>query len=272
MIASLNLNDISTGGGMIIIAGAFCAFAFAKGLVRMIFALIALGLGGLAAVWGYRNGEKIASNIVDKPEEWMSIGVAVIAGIGVFSFARAICRFLTSGFNDTAAAKKVGFGPPAGLAGLLMGAIFAYAAVAGVRYMGTISELRQMHAYMHTAEKDKKPLEPPTLSVLKQKIDESKPGKWVSQYDIINDETRAQIAKAFLVRPDPLRFEKLRFGGKSSELLSTVTFSPNLSTLAKEKKFPQLLNDKKVKETAGLDEVKKVLSEIDIEKTIGMRK
>lgn len=266
MFENLNFNDLSTGGVIGLIVVIFAVLGFVKGLVKLVFALLALGLAILAAHWGFVNGHQIAANLVEKPEPWMSNVVALIAGIGVFSICRSILGFIGSGFNSTGTAKKIGFGPPAGLLGLFVGAILAYAAVVGVRYLGSVAELQYLDERLENPKSERTP---PLFAQLKEKIDQSKPGQWLAQYDFINDPEQTELAKALLAHHDKASFSLQE---ESGALVKLVAFDPELAQLAKEKNYTAILSHPKVEEILKKPSVREALQKLQLEKKLGLEK
>ncbi|MGE9267574.1 MAG: CvpA family protein [Verrucomicrobiales bacterium] len=260
MFENLNFNDLSTGGVIGLIVVVFAVLGFVKGLVKLLFALLAVALAAYAGWWGYQNGHSIAANIVEQPEPWMSTAVALIAGVGVYSLCRSVLGFLTSGFNSTGAAKKVGFGPPAGLFGLLVGAAMAYGAVVGVRYLGSVAELRHLDENLENPQEE---TSRPLFARLKKQIDESKPGRWLREYDFLNDEEGEKLAKALVAQKEKVA---LSLREDSGELLKLVAFDQELAALAKERNYAALLSHPKVKEALKNPQVREALQNLDFEK------
>ncbi len=264
MFEHLNFNDLSTGGVIGLIVVIFAVLGFVKGLVKLFFALLSIGLAIAAAWWGYQNGHDIAANLVESPEPWMSNAVALIAGIGVFSICRTVLGFLTSGVNSTGAAKKVGFGPPAGLMGLLVGALLAYAAVVGVRYLGSVAEVRHLDERLEHPEKDSGQ---PFFAMLKEKIDHSKPGRWVQQYDVFNEAGQTELGKALVAHREKAG---LKLRDESGELTKLIAFDPELTQLTKEKNYAAILSHPKVRAALENPALRKALQKINVEKELGL--
>lgn len=265
MFDNLNFNDLSTGAVMGLITVIFAVLGFVKGMVKLVFALFSIGLAILAAYWGYGNGHEIAANLVDKPEPWMSNVVALIAGIGVFSICRSISGFLTSGFNSTGAAKKVGFGPPAGFMGLLVGAVIAYAAIVGVRYLGSVAEVQYLDERLANPKTEHSP---PLFAQLKAKIDQSKPGHWLAKYDIINDPEETEFAKVLVAKHEKAN---IRLNEESGQLQKLIYFDPELTQLAKEKNYAAILSHPKVSNALERPSVRETLRKFDVEKRLGLK-
>lgn len=268
MFENLDLNDLSTGGLSGLVMLAFCVLGFVKGLVKMVFSLLALGLAVVAAYWGYQNGHDIAGNIVERPEPWMAVAVSVVAGIGVFSIAKSVLGFLTSGFNQTGTAQKIGFGPPAGIMGLLMGLFLVYAALSAVRYVGTVAELHRLDSLV-TQKTPDAPARPFFIG-LKEKIDASKPGRFHRKYDVLNDATRSTAAKLLVVRQDRVEFARLLLRDRTGALPALALPDNALLKLVEEKNFPTLLRDPALKKLAADPTVQAALEELDVEKSMGL--
>ncbi len=268
-MGDLQFNDLSTGGLMLAIGAIFVILAFVKGLVKIVFSMLSLALGVAAAYWGHQNGQSIASSLVDHPDPWMTNGVAIVAGIGVFSLSRAVLGFLTSSFNATGTAKKIGFGPPAGFFGLLMGLGIAVGVLSGVRYLGTEAEVKRVDLFLQ-GKNDPRQEPAPLFARLKHAIDTSKLGKFIVKYDPLNDETRAKIAKIILLRQHPIQFAKFVIEDPTGEILKLTAFNRELQELAKEQNYPALLNHPDLKKVAAMPAVRESLEGRSIENALGM--
>lgn len=262
MFENLNFNDLSTGGVIGLIVVIFAILGFVKGMVKLVFALFSIGLAILAAYWAYQNGHEISANLVEKPEPWMSNLVALISGIGVFSICRSLFGFLTSGFNSTGAAKKVGFGPPAGFMGLLVGAVLAYAAVVGVRYLGSLAEVQYLDERLANPKSEHSP---PLFAQLKAKIDQSKPGQWLAKYDIVNDPEETEFVKFLVAKQEK---SSVRINEESGQLLKLISFDPELTQLAKEKNYAAILSHPKVAEALKKPSVREALKKLKLEEKL----
>jgi len=267
--------DLTTSGGMATVAVLFAVFGFLRGLVKFVFSLVALAIGVFAAFWGFRNGDSIAAKVIETPEPWMSYGVAIIVGLGVHSIARSILNFLSGSFNNTAAGRKLGFGAPAGVLGLLMGVVFSGLGLSGLKHIGSASELEHLNNHIHQqAELSEKP---PLFMRLKQMIDESKPGQWHDKVDPFNDKASLNLAKLFVLRQSDYHAARAVTSDSTRRVLGQpdvtqlLVSGDDTAQLAAEGKFLSLLNSHEIKKISQIPAAEKALLSTNIEQALGLK-
>lgn len=266
--------DVSTGGGMAGVALLFAVFGFLRGLVKIVFSLVALAAGVIAGMWGYQHGDSIAAKLIDQPDPWMAYIVAMVIGFGSYSISRSVLNFFTRSVNQSSAVRRIGFGAPAGVFGLLFGSIVSFAGLSGVKYMGSVAELKHLDSHIHQAIELTEDI--PLLVKIKQTIDASAPGRWHQKIDPINDEAELNLAKLFVIRQS--RYHAARASASSSgrrvlgqpDVTQLLISGRKIAQFAKDKDFAALLNDEELKKTAQIPSAGKALIATNVEKAIGL--
>jgi len=261
----MNFDNIGANEIITIVLVVFAILGFLKSMVKMFFTIIALGVGGVAGLWGYNNGFTIASKAVEQPEPWMSTAVAVIAFIGAFSLVRMILGFLTGRGREGSQTKTLGFGLPGSILGLLIGGGLSYGLLSGVRYGGTLSELDHLKDYVNG--KIEKSEDSPLLAKVKKWIDNSQIGQWHQKIDLLNDPTEAQLAKIAIVKKGENKIAKA-IVVTDDEIPYALPVDESVEEIIDQGDFATLL--KKAKELGVDVDVEKLLR-VNIEKKLGLQ-
>lgn len=263
---------------MATVAVIFAVLGFMRGIVRFVFSILGLGAGFYAGHWGYYNGDPIVSKVIKNPDPFyadhLPLIFAVILGLGVFSISRNILGFMTGSFNETSAAKKVGFGAPAGIFGLLSGLVFAGLGMSGVKHAASVAELHHLNDHISGESTDE---EPPLLVQLKQTINASKPGQWHEKIDPFNDTARLNLAKLFVVRKSTYHSARASASSDAGAVLGQPDITQLLVTgkkpyhLAKDERFFRLLNSMELKKVSSIPSAEKALLGADINASVGLK-
>jgi len=216
-------------------------------------------------MWGYNNGFSIAKKVVETPAPWMSTAVAVIAFIGAFSFVRTILRFLSGHGKEGSQTRSLGFGLPGGVMGLCLGGGLLYALLSGVRYGGTLSELKHLQDYV--SGQVEKSSDSPLLAKIKTWIDSSQIGQWHQKIDLLNDPAEAQLAKLAIVTQDKETIAKAIVISEE-EIPYALPVDESTEEIIAQKDFAALL--KKAREL-GVDVDAEKLLRMNIEKALGIQ-
>ena len=277
--------DISIFGVIGIIIIIFIVIGLIRGFVRMTFGLIALSAGILASFWGFRHGASIAGTLIENPDPWMSAAVGVILGLAIFFVARALFGILLSpaGSKDGKARK---IAPIGGILGLVMGAAFVWFCLAGVRYIGTLSELDWVREAIQdkewlnaTTNEDREAKRPPQpiFSKLKRGLDTSIPGQLHEKIDRLNSRSRANLSKLTILADNEQAVTRayltadVRKAARQTQINTLlVKQSAKLKAFYEEGHYSALLHSDFIKEACKTKEAKEQLEGLDIEKAIGL--
>lgn len=261
----MDFGNFDANGATAITLVVFAVLGFIKRMVSLFFTVIALGVGGVAGIWGYNNGFTIASKAVEKPEPWMSIAVAIIAFLGAFTMIRGVLKSLTGRGSAGSQAKSLGFGLPGSILGLVMGGGLSFGLLSGVRYGGTLSELDHLRDYVNgTIEKN---ADSPLLARLKQWIDKSQIGQLHQKIDFLNDPEEAQLAKLAIVNGQETSTKAIVIN--EEDIPMALPVDQEIEDSIRTGDFATLL--KKAKEL-GVDVDAEKLLRMNIEKALGLQK
>jgi len=253
-----------------IILALFAVLGFLKNFVKFFFNLIALAIGALAGLWGYNNGFSLAKNVVAKPEPWMPIVIGILAFIIGVCLVRMILGFLSGKSNEDSQVRSGGFGMPGGAFGLILGVGIAYFMLTGVRYAGTVAEMKRLQD--HFAGTLKEASKEPVFARLKKWIDESEIGKWHQKIDFINDPARVNLAKLAVVNENKDQLGIATQGRPSEEILEALPVDDaDLRASIQEGDFAGVLRNQNLRQRARDHKDDDALLRLNIEKVLGLR-
>ncbi|MDB4462894.1 hypothetical protein N9105_00025 [Akkermansiaceae bacterium] len=259
------ITNLGTDG---LVAGAlllFAIFGFIKRLVKLFFLIIELAIGAVAGLWGYNNGYSLAKVVVEKPEDWMVMGVAVVAFIGAFCLARTVLGLFTGGSKEGGGSNKLGSGIPGSLLSLLVGGGIAYAALTAVRYAGSMSELERVKEYADgTLDRTKAE---PLFAKLKTWVDESRIGQWHQRIDFLNDPAQTAMAKLAIITEKKVDISDVA----PDEVLKAIPVKDSLQSSIREGDFSAVLKNDQLRDVTTDAEAREALMRLNIEKALGLR-
>ncbi len=278
-------SDITIFGivGLIIIV--FVFIGLLKGFVRMTFGLLALSAGILAGLFGFQKGSSIAGVLIDDPDPWMSAAVGIILGLATFFAARALFGIILNPIKPKEG-KGRKFAPFGGILGFIMGVAFAWFCLAGVRYVGTLSELDWVRAAISSKEwlnastsearSSKQPAQP-AFSKLKRRLDTSTPGKWHEKIDLLNSRARANLSKLTILVDNERAWTRanleqdIREAAKQAQInYLLVEQNAKLKALYGEGQYAQLLHSDFIKDACKDQDTQSRYENLDVEKAIGL--
>ena len=282
---AITLSDITILGVIGIIIIVFVFIGLLKGFVRMSFGLVALAAGILAGLWGFKNGASISGTLIEDPDPWMSAAVGVILGLAIFFVARALFGVLLKPVSSKEG-KSRKLAPIGGILGFIMGIAFAWFCLAGVRYIGTLSELDWVRTAINNKEwlsaataEDRAAKQPsqPTFSKLKRSLDTSAPGQLHEKIDLLNSRSRANLSKLTILRDNKQAWTRanlkkdVREATKQAQINSLLQQqNAKLKAFYEEGQYSQLLHSEFIKEACRSEEDQSRFAGLDIEKAIGL--
>jgi len=253
-----------------IILALFVVLGFLKSFVKFFFNLIALAIGALGGLWGYNNGFSLAKNLVDKPEPWMAVAIGILAFIIGVCFVRTILGFLSGSSNEDSQARTGGFGIPGGTFGLILGVGIAYFMLTGVRYAGTVSEMKRLQEHLAGTIEDAG--KEPVFARLKKWIDESDIGKWHQKIDFINDPARMNLAKLAVVHENKDQLGIATQGRPSEEILDALPVDDaDIRASIQQGDFAAVLKNQNLRQRARDHKDDEALLRLNVEKVLGLR-
>ena len=208
----MNFPDLGATGIIAAVIVALATIGFLKGLIRTVLALVCLGIAGYAALWGNEHANDLTAPWMANPGPWMPKAIAIVTGLIVFSICRYLLNFLIDPFDRSKTGKKIGFGLPAAALSLCAGLVILWLGFTGIRYGGTLAELRHTrHLVLNQGKADTADYTAPLLLRAKQALDASSAGKWQRDTDPFYSPERLTLCKLLILyHHAPTREEMLR--------------------------------------------------------------
>ena len=234
----MSFPDLGATGIIAAVILALAIIGFLKGLIRTVLALICLGIAGYAALWGNEHASDLTAPWLQHPGPWMPKLIAIATGLVVFFICRYLLHFLVDPFNRSKTGKKIGFGIPAALLSLCAGLTILWLGFSGIRYGGSLAELRHTRQLvLNQGKEDTADYTPPIILQAKRALDASSAGKWQRQTDFFDAPERLLLCKLLIL---------YHHGSSRAKLLEDETLNPLLNEPA----FIELAYDDSVQELA----------------------
>lgn len=271
----LDIPNIGTAGAIAAVVILFMLIGFMKGMVRMLFGLIALGAGSVAAYWGFLRGDAIAGYVISKPDPWMSGAVGLILGLATLFATRAIFGMLLKPPTAMDGKKKLHAGP-GGLLGLLTGLTLVWFTISAVRYIGTLTELQWVQNCLAEEGKITK-LDKPALVSLRDLIDGTTPGKFHREYDFLNSPIRAEIAKLRILTEHSYAITQakvdpgVRGAFRQADIRKFLENSQDLTAFITEAKFSHLIEAPSLRELSAIPEAREVMAAANVTQALDIQ-
>ncbi|NNC86915.1 MAG: CvpA family protein [Akkermansiaceae bacterium] len=272
-MGTFEISDLGALGAIGIVVLLFVVIGFTKGMVRMFFGFLSLAAAGLAAYWGFQRGASVAALAVSDPDPWMAGAVGIIMGLGIFFAARALFGLILAPVK-VVDGKKKNLAAPGGFLGLLAGIVFVWFAFSGLRYVGSLSELKRLRDSL--ADGKVTEVAEPLAVKIKKIIDNSVPGRVHKRIDFLNDEACCTLAKLQILVQNKAaislaaRDSELRKNFAQPQIRGMLESSPELNDFIREGQFSQLLESAKIREVAQHPEARAILTAADIEVALGL--
>jgi len=253
----MNIPDIGATGIIVTVILAFAVIGFLKGLIRTVLAVVCLGLAGYAAFWGHEHATDLTGSWVSGSGEWMPKIIAVVTGIIVFVLCRAMLNFLVDPFNRSKAGKHIGFGLPAAFLSICAGLGILWLACAGIRYGGSLAELRlTRHQILDASPSRADTYAAPLMVQAKHALDASSIGKWHRSTDPFYIPGRLTLCKVLVMYHHPQTRRDLL----NNPVTNTLLNHPEFLKLAYRNDIQDLTSSGHLRELFTAPAVKKTLT------------
>lgn len=248
----MTLPDIGATGIICLVILAFAVIGFIKGLIRTVFAMVCLGIAGYTALWGNEHASDLTGPWVENPGPWLPKIIAVVTGLAVFFICRYLLHFLVNPFNASSTGKRFGFGLPAAIVSLCTGLIIIWVAFTGIRYAGSLAEIRHTrHLILGEEEKDRIAAAEPLLLKAKHALDSSSVGKWQRRIDPIHTPGKLTLCKLLIMNSHTQTRVKMLMEPEIHRVLNNpvfihLAFDDNIKELTQSGNPRQLFHQKKI--------------------------
>ena len=221
----MSLTDLEATGIITALVLALAVIGFLKGLIRTVLSIVCLGVAGYAALWGNDHASDLTEQWMENPGTWIPKIVATLTGLAVFVICRYLLLFLVDPFNQSKTGKKIGFGLPAAALTLCAGLTILWLGFTGIRYGGTIAELKHTrcqvlsigddHGAFHTT---------PMLLNAKLIIDASSAGQWQRKSDFLDTPIKLKLCKLLILYHDNSTRENMLRDERMNLILNSSSF------------------------------------------------
>ena len=242
----MNFQDLGATGIIVIVILAFAIIGFLKGLIRTVLAMVCLGIAGYTVLWGHEHASDLTGPWINNPGPWLPKIIAMISGVVVFFICRYALTFVVDPFNKSKTGKRIGFGLPAAALSLCSGFAILWLSFTGIRYGGSLAELRHtqhkvLKATMDLTDTSKPDITgayaTPLLLKAKHALDASSVGKWHQRTDPFYSPGKVTLCKVIILYHNyPSRNELLKI--------------PELNALLNRSDFLELAYQNSIKEDA----------------------
>lgn len=271
-----NITDIGSSGLVALVVIVTTVFGVIKGMVRMLFGLIALLISALGTYWGFMRGGPLMSGYFPDQPSWLPAVVGLVMGLAFFFISRAILGTILRP-TKVIDGKTKNLGGLGGLVGIMTGVVAVAFAISATRYLGTIAEIDRLHQAINGKEVNKEaPVSP--LIIAKNFIDDSKLGQMHQKFDFINDPSRAQLAKLKVLTQEQHAINLAAGGNRSvydalaqADVRKILATTPDLElAFIEDKHWGHLLDSQRLREVAQLPAAREVLLLAEIEEALGI--
>jgi hypothetical protein len=271
-----NITDIGSSGLVALVVIVTTVFGVIKGMVRMVFGLIALLISALGTYWGFMRGGPLMSGYFPDQPSWLPAVVGLVMGLAFFFISRAILGTILRP-TKVIDGKTKNLGGLGGLVGIMTGVVAVAFAISATRYLGTIAEIDRLHQAINGKEVNKEaPVSP--LIIAKNFIDDSKLGQMHQKFDFINDPSRAQLAKLKVLTQEQHAINLAAGGNRSvydalaqSDVRKILATTPDLElAFIEDKHWGHLLDSQRLREVAQIPAAREVLLLAEIEEALGI--
>ncbi len=206
----MNFQDLGATGIIGIVVVAFAIIGFLKGLIRTVLAMVCLGIAGYTTLWGHEHATDLTGPWINHPGPWAPKIIAGVTGLVVFFICRYLLNFLVDPFNRSSTGKRIGFGLPAALLSLCSGLTIIWLAFTGIRYGGSLAELRDTRLQMLNDDPaNAASRATPLLLQAKHALDASSVGQWHQSTDPFFTPGKLAICQILVMYHHPPTRKKL---------------------------------------------------------------
>ena len=229
----------------------FAIKAFVKGVLRQVWGMLCLALGGIAGYFIFRNGSEWLGNVIDHPSGNTVLAASVVGGGAVWLGGKGIVHKIYKGLTETTSDRT--------MTGRLVGAVVSLAptsflvwVIATVlRLTGTLSEMSHLDTAVR-AENGTPATEPGLIAQLREELDQGWFGDLLKKTDPFTTAAGHQLASLLVLYNDSDAWARLK------------SAHPELANLLNHDKILRVLDDKEVRNSVAYSEHASLLLEPDV--------
>ena len=240
LLAALDLNalpELSLGTAALLILGVCAVLVIVRGVFRILFGSLVLCASGFAAYFTWKNTPLMTQ---DGSLHWVSFVPAAIVGIVVLLLLRWIMRFLSKPFSRSEGGETARRSPLRWVVTLLFSLVpTSVLWVGGATFLRSIGSVAEIQ---HFADGDSATDHSTFFAALKSSIDKAIPEDWFKKIDPLSDDARVTLAKLIALgdsAPPPKAIAVM----EEPQIRALIEHDPQLRTLAKEKRYADILRD-----------------------------
>ncbi|MGK0186732.1 MAG: putative membrane protein required for colicin V production [Verrucomicrobiales bacterium] len=249
-LLSLDLSFKTVAVALLIL---FAIKAFIKGVLRQVWGMICLALGGVAGYFIFQNGSEWIGNVIEHPSGNTVLGASIAGGAAVWMGGKGIVHKIYNGLSQTSNDRT--------MTGRLVGAVISLAptsflvwVVATVlRLTGSMSEMSHLDSAVR-AEDGTPASEIGIVAQLRQELDRGWLGDVLKKTDPFTTEAGHQLASLLVLYNDSDAWERLK------------NAHPEIAKLLANEKVQRVLNDKQVRNSVAFSDHSSLLLEPDVQR------
>lgn len=247
-ILSLDLSFKTLAVALLVL---FAIKAFVKGVLRQIWGMICLALGGVAGYFIFQNGSEWIGKVIEHPSGNTVLGASIAGGAAVWMGGKGIIHSIYKSLSDSSSERT--------MTGRFVGAIVSLAptcflvwVIATVlRLTGSMSEMSHLDSAVR-AEDGTPAAEIGIVAQLRRELDRGWLGDLLKKTDPFTTEAGHQLASLLVLYNDSDAWARLK------------GTHPEIARLLDNEKVQRVLNDKQVRNSVAFSDHAALLLEPDV--------
>ncbi len=246
----------------------FALRGFFRGIVRLVFGMVSLAVGGMIGYQVFLNGREWFEPLLGKAGSetllWVSAGVAIATYLILGLIGRSIADSF-AGDGKVAGPARLG----GAILSLIPSLFFIWVIAMALRLTGTVTGLETLDRLVMADDGTTKP-EAGFWDKALAKLDTSWLGRLLAQTDPVADAETNKLAQLLFLMKDPDAWER----AKANPQVAAIISDPRVANLLNDEKvlydvansgYAQVLRQPAVHATAGSSEVAPKLRELPVE-------
>ena len=274
LLDGLSNYEITANCAIIGIVGLFAIWAAIRGVAHIMWAMVSLGVGGVAGYWAFRNAPRLMEGLVEDPDFYATLGLCSLIGGVFWVITRALGKMIVIPLLMKGPWKALLIGMPGALISLIPSAILIWVVALLVRFGGTVEELKYADQSMQEVEGKTQavPGKAPFMARAKNALSNSFLGPVLERLDPFLKESERSIAALLVSARESGALEELDKKGETAAILANRRIRDLLAN-EKVKRHTEnadywlLLTDREVKDAARDSTVETSLDSFDVEDT-----
>ncbi len=246
-------------------------WAAIRGVVRLFFTLVALGVGVLLAYFCYLKLPELSSNLETPFTPRTIVYASIFVGVVSFVAARMMIGKLLRPLAFVNG-KPRGRGFIGALLGFVPAVAFIWVIVIALRTTGVVEQFQYMDEAVRSGEGEEKILAP-WLARARKALESDVVASWLCKLDPFVQRGKESLSKLLISTQDGAAADELAASEATGSLLQNPKIrelldDPEIVRLLSRGEHLALLQNEKVREAARSEKVKDALKKLEIEKAV----